>query len=154
MMLGWEQFNFHQVFGVLIAFLGCGIMAMNGGDTTDKSLGGGGDKFTSGFSDLMTQMSFLINCLGSSLYVLATKRVLATGYYESVTVIVIAWSYLTATFMMAVFGIVMSWSEPMSLFLCSDFEGRVCRVPPSAIPAFIWYIIMTSSSCLWVNNMI
>jgi drug/metabolite transporter (DMT)-like permease len=154
MMMGWEQFNFHRVLGILVAFLGCAIMVMGGGAATGESLGGGGDEFTSGFSDLMGQISFLINCLGSSLYVLASKRVLATGRYESVTVT--AWSYLTATFMMAVFGILMSWSEPMSLFLCSDCEGSVWRVPPSAIPALIWYIIMTSSTAYglitWANK--
>jgi hypothetical protein len=96
------------------------------GATTGKSLGGGGDEFTSGLSDLMGQISFLIHCLGSNLYVLTSKRVLVSGWYELVTVT--AWSYLTATFMMAVFGIEMIWSEPMSLFLCSDCEGSIWRV--------------------------
>ena len=85
---------------------------------------------------------------------LASKRVLKTGRYESITVT--AWSYLIATFMMAIFAVVLSWSETMSKFLCYDCEGSIWNVPTSAIPALIWYIIMTSSTAYglitWANK--
>ena len=156
MALGWEPLNCKRVMGILAAFFGCAIMVLGGGGSGagGESLGGGGDGDNGAFSNLMGQVSFLINCFGSSLYVLASKRVLATERYESVTVT--AWSYLAATFMMIIFAIVMSWSESLSAFLCSDCEGSIWHVPPSAIPALIWYIIMTSSTAYglitWSNK--
>ncbi len=156
MMMGWEPFNFHRVLGILVAFIGCAIMVLGGGGSvTGESMGGGGGEEASGaFSNLMGQVSFLINCFGSSLYVLASKRVLATERYESVTVT--AWSYFVATFMMAIFAFMLSFSETMSDFLCSDCEGSVWKVPSSAVPALIWYIIMTSSAAYglitWANK--
>lgn len=144
MVLGWEPFNFHRLLGIFVAFLGCAIMVLGGGTVTGESMGGGGEEYNSAFSNMMGQVSFLINSCGSSLYVLASKRVLATGRYESVAVT--AWSYLCATFMMIVFGLVMSTSESLSMFLCSDCEGSVWHVPRSAIPALIWYIVMASST--------
>jgi drug/metabolite transporter (DMT)-like permease len=153
--LGWEPFNCKRVVGILVAFLGCSIMVLGGGGTASgESLGGGGDEYSGAFSNLMGQFSFLINCFGSSLYVLASKRVLATNRYESITVT--AWSYLAATFMMAVFAVVMSWSEPLSKFLCYDCGGSIWNVPRNAIPALIFYIIMTSSTAYglitWANK--
>lgn len=156
MALGWEPFSCKRVVGILLAFCGCAIMVLGGGGSGGggESLGGGGDGDSGAFANLMGQVSFLINCFGSSLYVLGSKRVLATGRYESITVT--AWSYFVATFMMIVFAIVMSWSESLSAFLCSDCEGSIWRVPPSAMPALIWYIIMTSSTAYglitWANK--
>ena len=153
MMMGWEPYNFHRVLGILVAFLGCLIMVLGGGNVTGESLGGEGID-VGAFSSLMGQVAFLINCFGSSLYVLASKRVLATGRYESVAVT--AWSYLVATGIMAIFAVVLSWSKTMSTFLCHDCEGSVWRVPGSAVPALIWYIIMTSSTAYglitWANK--
>lgn len=145
MMIGWEPFNFHRILGIFVAFLGCAIMVLGGGGTaTGESLGGGGEEYDSAFANFMGQVSFFINCCGSSLYVLASKRVIATGRYESVSVT--AWSYLCATLMMTAFALIMSTSESLSMFLCSDCEGSVWHVPSSAIPALIWYITMTSST--------
>ena len=155
MVIGWEPYNFNRLLGIFVAFLGCAVMVLGGGGTaTGESLGGGGEEYSSAFSNFMGQASFLINCLGSSLYVLASKRVIATERYESVAVT--AWSYLVATFMMAVFSLIMSMSDTLSMFLCSDCEGSIWHVPPSAIPALIWYIIMTSSTAYglitWANK--
>eukprot|EP00551_Chaetoceros_affinis_P016826 CAMPEP_0203700434 /NCGR_PEP_ID=MMETSP0091-20130426/31198_1 /ASSEMBLY_ACC=CAM_ASM_001089 /TAXON_ID=426623 /ORGANISM="Chaetoceros affinis, Strain CCMP159" /LENGTH=408 /DNA_ID=CAMNT_0050573707 /DNA_START=36 /DNA_END=1262 /DNA_ORIENTATION=+ len=154
MVLGWEPFNLNRVLGILVAFLGCSIMVLGGGAATGESLGGGGTEISSAFSSLMGQVCFLVNCFGLTLYVLASKRVLATGRYESVTVT--AWSYLTATFMMGVLSVVTSLSDSISFFLCSDCEEGIWHVPPSAIPALIWYIFMTSSTAYglitWANK--
>lgn len=158
MLMGWEPFNFHRVLGILVAFLGCSIMVLGGGGSgaLGESMGGGGggDEYGGAFSNLMGQASFLVNCLGLTLYVLASKKVLATNRYESVAIT--AWSYLTATFMMAILAVVMSWSESMSMFLCPDCEGNIWNVPPTAIPALIWYVIMTSSTSYflmtWANK--
>mmetsp|Transcript_10012 Transcript_10012/g.14996 ORF Transcript_10012/g.14996 Transcript_10012/m.14996 type:complete len:410 (-) Transcript_10012:287-1516(-) len=155
MLLGWEPFNMKRVIGILIAFLGCSIMVLGGsGTATGESLGGDAEGISGAFPNLMGQVSFFVNCLGSSLYVLASKRVIATGRYESVTVT--AWSYLAATFMMGIFALTMSLSETLSSFICSDCEKGIWHVPSSAIPALIWYILMTSSTAYglitWANK--
>ncbi len=154
MVLGWEPFNLHRVLGILVAFLGCSIMVLGGGAATGESLGGGGAEISNAFSSLMGQVCFLVNCCGLTLYVLTSKRVIATGRYESVTVT--AWSYLTATFMMGILALLTSLSETISFFLCSDCEDGVWNVPSSAIPALAWYILMTSSTAYglitWANK--
>ena len=144
-----------RVFGILLAFFGCSVMVLGGsGTATGESLGGDAEQINGAFSNMMGQVSFFVNCLGSSLYVLASKKVLATGRYESITVT--AWSYLTATFMMGIFALVMSMSETLSSFLCSDCEDGIWHVPSSAIPALVWYVLMTSSTAYglitWANK--
>jgi len=153
MIIGLEKFSCKRVMSILVAFLGCSIMVLGGGGASGEAIGGsGGDR--NSFSKLMGQICFFINCCGSSLYVLASKRILATGRYESVTVT--AWSYFTASLLMAIFAILTSWSHGISTFLCSDCEGSIWKVPPSAIPALLWFIVMTSSCCYglitWANK--
>lgn len=156
MLLGWEPFSLTRCGGILIAFAGCAIMVLGGegGGDGGEAIGGESIVNPNAFSHLMGQCSFLLNCFGSSLYVLASKRVIATGRYESVAVT--AWSYVVASFLMAIFAFVMSWSDTLSRFLCSDCGDNIWRVPRTAIPAMIWYVIFTSSGAYglitWANK--
>jgi hypothetical protein len=59
--------------------------------------------------------------------------------------------------MMAMFAILMSSSRNLSIFLCSDCDpDNIWHVPPSAIPAIIFFVLMTSSVCYglmtWANK--
>lgn len=139
MVLGWEPYNMNRCIGIMIAFFGCAIMVLGGKDPAV----GGGDADGGVMANLVGQVFFFLNCCGSSLYVLSSKAVIKTERYESVAVT--AWSYATASVIMFVFAGVLSLSEGTSRFLCSDCGDNVWHVPPSAIPAMIWFIVMTSS---------
>lgn len=142
MLLGWEPFSFERCVGILVAFFGCAIMVLGGGGAAGEAIGGEGVD-NGAFSQLMGQFSFLIGCAGSSLYVLSSKNIIKTGRYESVAVT--AWSYTAASVMMAVFAVLMSFSDNVSHFICSDCSDNIWHVPPSAIKALVFFIVFTSS---------
>mmetsp|Transcript_14307 Transcript_14307/g.21487 ORF Transcript_14307/g.21487 Transcript_14307/m.21487 type:complete len:425 (-) Transcript_14307:1044-2318(-) len=142
MLLGWEPFSFTRCVGILVAFFGCAIMVLGGGGSAGEAIGGeGGDN--GAFAQTVGQFSFFLNCCGSALYVLSSKTIIKTERYESVAVT--AWSYTVASVLMLIFAVLMSMSEGISTFLCSDCVGSIWHVPPSAIPAMAFFIIMTSS---------
>eukprot|EP00979_Chaetoceros_neogracilis_P010804 scaffold2604_cov221-Chaetoceros_neogracile.AAC.2 len=142
MVLGWEPFSFVRCVGILVAFFGCAIMVLGGGGSAGESIGGEGVD-NGAFAQLVGQFSFFLNCCGAALYVLSSKRIIKTERYESVAVT--AWSYAIASVLMLIFAVLMSLSEGISTFLCSDCTRSIWHVPPSAIPAMIFFIIMTSS---------
>ncbi len=154
MILGWEPFSLSRCVGILVAFLGCAIMVMGGGGGAGEAIGGEGSGDNGAFSQLMGQFSFLLNCFGSSLYVLASKTIIGTGRYESVAIT--AWSYLVASFYMLIFSVLMSLSDTLSSFLCSDCVGNIWHVPKSAIPAMVFFVLFTSSGAYglitWANK--
>jgi len=155
MILGWEPFSFGRCFGILVAFLGCAIMVLGGGGGAGEAIGGEGPAGDNGaFSQLMGQFSFLLNCFGSSLYVLASKHIISCGRYESVAIT--AWSYAVASFYMLIFAVVMSWSTVLSRFLCYDCDDNIWHVPRKAIPAMIWFVVFTSAGSYglitWANK--
>ena len=147
-----------RVFGILVAFLGCSVMVLGGiiagGYNAEYDENDGGEKDNSVFLNLMGQVSFFLNCSGASLYVIASKKVLATARYEPVAVV--AWSTAASTFMMGIFALMMSLSETMSSFFCSDCEDGVWYIPSSAIPTLVWYVFMTSCGSFglmtWANK--
>jgi drug/metabolite transporter (DMT)-like permease len=142
MILGMEPFSFERCVGILVAFFGCAIMVLGGGGSAGEAIGGeGGDN--GAFSQLMGQFSFFLNCCGASLYVLSSKTIIKTGRYESVAVT--GWSYAVASVLMLVFAILLSFSEGISRFLCSDCSEDIWHVPKSAIPAMVFFIFFTSS---------
>jgi len=142
MVLGWEPFSFVRCVGILVAFFGCAVMVLGGGGSAGEAIGGDGAD-NGAFAQLVGQFSFFLNCCGSALYVLSSKRVIKTERYESVTVT--AWSYVVASVLMLIFAVLMSLSEGISTFLCSDCSKSIWHVPPSAIPAMVFFIVMTSS---------
>jgi len=149
MLLQWEPYNSLRVVGIIIAFFGCAIMVVGGGgnddDDTSSTTGEyGPSNVTGGFSNGIGQVSFFINCLGSSAYVVASKRVLTTGRYESLAVT--AWGYLIAAALMGIASTSLSFSGSATNLLCSDCEENIWSVPTSAIPAMVWFVLMTSSS--------
>lgn len=146
MLLQWEPYNSIRVFGVIIAFFGCTAMVIGGGEDSSSSTSGeyGPSNTTSGFSNLIGQVFFFVNCLGSSAYVILSKRVLNTGRYESLAVT--AWGYLIAASLMAISSSTLSISKKATNLLCSDCGENIWSVPKSAIPAMVWFVIMTSSS--------
>lgn len=153
MVLGWEPFSFERCVGILVAFFGCSVMVLGGGGTAGEAIGGDGAD-NGAFSQLMGQFSFFLNCLGSSLYVLSSKTIIKTGRYESVAVT--GWSYLVASCMMLVFSVLLSLSDGISRFLCSDCSENIWHVPRSAIPAMIFFIFFTSAGSYglitWANK--
>lgn len=154
MLMGWEPVNCNRILGIMVAFFGCAIMVIGGGGGGGEAIGGDGSDNGS-FSQTCGQFSFLLNCIGISLYVLASKRVIQTGRYECLAVT--AWSYVIASIMMAMFAVVMSWSRNLSVFLCSDCDpDNIWHVPPSALPAIAFFVLMTSSVCYglmtWANK--
>jgi len=125
-----------------------------GGGAGGEAIGGEGSGDNGAFSQLMGQFSFLLNCFGSSLYVLASKHIISSGRYESVAIT--AWSYAVASFYMLLFAVAMSWSDALSRFLCSDCDDNIWHVPRKAIPAMIWFVVFTSAGSYglitWANK--
>lgn len=156
MLLQWEPYNSARVFGILIAFFSCAVMVLGGGGESDGSASGeyGPSNETGGFSYVIGQVSFFINCLGSSVYVLSSKLVLNTGRYESLAVT--AWGYLIAASLMTISSGSLGLSSGITNFLCSDCDDNIWRVPRSAVPAMVWFVIMTSSTAYalltWANK--
>jgi drug/metabolite transporter (DMT)-like permease len=154
MLMGWEPVNVHRCIGIMIAFVGCAIMVAGGSGSGGEAIGGESDVKAGAFANVVGQLSFLLNCCGTSLYVLSSKTIIATGRYESVTIT--AWSYVVGSIMMGVFSFVLSWSKGISTFLCSDCHEGIWHVPLSAIPAMLWFIVMTSSVAYglitWANK--
>jgi len=153
MLLQWEPYNSLRVFGILIAFFSCAVMVLGGGDGESDGEYGPSNE-SSGFPYLIGQVSFFINCLGSSVYVLASKLVLNTGRYESLAIT--AWGYIIAASLMAISSSSLSLSSGVTNFLCSDCGDNIWHVPMSAVPAMVWFVIMTSSSAYalltWANK--
>lgn len=143
MLLGWEPYNGIRVMGILIAFIGCAVMVMGGGGGGGEAIGGAAVD-EGEFANFIGQIAFLLGCLGSSVYVLASKCIIKTGRYECIAVT--AWSYTTASIMMAALSWMMSWSRGVSHFLCRDCDlDHLWQVPRSAIPAIAFFVIMTST---------
>ena len=154
MMMGWEPYNLNRCIGIMVAFFGCAIMVVGGSGSNGEVIGGESDVEPGAFANLVGQLSFLLNCCGTSLYVLSSKTIIVTGRYESVTIT--AWSYVVGSIMMGFFSCVLSWSDGISNFLCSDCHEGIWHVPRSAIPAMLWFILMTSSVAYglitWANK--
>eukprot|EP00957_Ditylum_brightwellii_P024557 1854137-Ditylum_brightwellii.AAC.1 len=146
MMMRWEPFSLSRLSGILLAFLGCAGMIVYG--RGEGSQGGSeyGTAETNEGTDMIKvvagQACFFINCLGSSIYVLACKNL--TNQYHSISIT--AWSYTFAALLMAIFAFVCSMSTSATIFLCNDCEpGQVWNVPSSAVPALAFFIVMQSS---------
>lgn len=154
MLMGWEPLNLHRCIGIIVAFFGCAIMVVGGSGSGGEAIGGESNGDTGAFAYSVGQLSFLLNCCGTSLYVLSSKIIISTGRYESVAIT--AWSYVVGSIMMAVFSFVLSCSNGISNFLCSDCHEGIWHVPFSAIPAILWFIVMTSSVAYglitWANK--
>jgi len=130
-----------------------GGSVVGGGDGVSEGEYGPSNE-TSGFPYLIGQVSFFINCLGASVYVLASKLVLNTGRYEPLAIT--AWVYIIAASLMALSSSSLSLSSGVTNFLCSDCADNIWHVPMSAVPAMVWFVIMTSSSAYslmtWANK--
>ena len=161
--LRWEQCTFGKAAGILISFGGAALMVTYG-----QTLSGG----VSATRDVVGNLLFFANCLGTSGYVIVVKLALARGYPPST---VTAWSYLCGACMMACVATGFSSNCELVNFVCpapagggsvGDLPSYTCgayenscepwAVPPSAVlPLCYWiafnscvaYLLMT-----WANK--
>lgn len=160
MTLGWESLQWKRVGGILFAFSGCAYMVLASGNDKSNLVEGADDTTTNTTTDnawgvIAGHVCFLLNTLGVSLYVMSSKRILATKRYEYITVT--AWSYFVATICMAVSAVSCSYSQKMTSFVCPDcVYEELWHIPRNAIPALVWFILLTSATAyaliMWANQ--
>jgi len=76
------------------------VLGVGVGDDGESDGEYGPSNETSGFPYLNGQVSFFVNCLISSVYVLVSKLVLNTGRYKSL--VITAWGYIIPASLMAI----------------------------------------------------
>lgn len=160
--LRWEQCTLGKAAGILISFGGAAFMVTYG-----QTLRGG-----SAMRDIIGNLLFFANCLGTSLYVIVVKLALARGYPPST---VTAWSYLCGACMMACVATGFSSNCELVNFVCpvtdsgesaSDMPRYACgayenscepwAVPPSAVLPLCYWIAFNSCAAYllmtWANK--
>lgn len=181
MAWGMEPVRKVRVMGVLLAALGCVAMVLLKNATSATTLSGSqqddvdttvsptvGDESTTlhdttavsnGESPidagryLIGNLLFFSNCLCTSLYVILSKRMLAT--YPAV--LVTAWSYNAAAVCMWVaLFMAASWPGGSNNFFCPECEHAIWYLPPAALPALLYYILFASVASYglitWANQ--
>lgn len=150
LLLGWEAVSVGKVLGILMSFAGATIMVTVGQD------------FSAGEALVLIagNVFLFLNCLGTSLYVLTAKLVLARGYPPST---VTAWSYLCGSLMMACVASAVNSSCTMVALLCPPSDGaqpfhcdsrqtscEAWAVPASAIGPLAYWIVLNSCAAYWL----
>lgn len=143
MALRWEPFNPWRVVGIGIAFGACALMVL----LSNK----GADAVANPTSNIVGNLLFFVNCLGTSLYVILSKKVLRL--YASVTVT--AWSYTIAALFMVVTALLASTSTSVMTFLCPDCKST-WKIPSGAFFALSYFILCNSVAAYaimtWANQ--
>jgi drug/metabolite transporter (DMT)-like permease len=163
MAFRWEPINGRRVVGVVLAFGGCVLMVLlhhnhPPSNTTDDTNIMAEDTAVSTattnknpFSFLVGNVLFFINCLGTSLYVILSKKVLRL--YPPL--LVTAWSYNIAALFMALTAVVASASPSFMTFLCPDCTST-WHIPSGAFFALGYFIVFNSVAAYaimtWANQ--
>ena len=96
--LGEEKLTGRKLGGIVLAFIGCLYMVLSGSSSSSSHQSNGsygaGDAAPTHYSAWLPHLFFFFNCLGTPVYILASKRLMKTMPPLWVT----AWSYITVSF--------------------------------------------------------
>jgi len=149
-LLKYERGSFLKIAGIIVSFLGVLFMVLYDAEGNDKSIG----------EVVAGNMMFFFNCLGSSMYVVASKPLLKTFPPISVT----GFSYIIASVFMAIACVIVNSSQALLTFVCppeddsdeKDSCGDGWHIPAGAMWALAYWILMTSifAYCMitWANQ--
>ncbi|GAB5368154.1 hypothetical protein AAMO2058_001294100 [Amorphochlora amoebiformis] len=127
--IGWEKATFFKITGILLAFGGACFIVFYGA------------RMQSGSAELAGNILYFFNCLGTALYVICAKPMYK--YYPPMSIT--AWSYITASVMMAIACLIANNVDPLYHFICDDCpHGSKWNVPTSAIFALFYWILLNS----------
>jgi len=139
-----EPINWWRISGVALAFVGCAFMVILSGREPNGETG-------MSMQFIVGNFLFFINCSGTSLYVILSKKVLAVYTSLSVT----AWSYIIASIFMALTALLVSSSDLMMSFLCPDCASA-WNIPSGAFFALAYFILFNSVAgygiLTWANK--
>ena len=139
----WEPFNVWRLLGVGIAFGGCALMVILSSH--------GVDAVANPVSYLIGNCLFFVNCLGTSLYVILSKKLLHS--YTPLTVT--AWSYNIASFFMALTAFLASLSAQTMDLICPNCTST-WHIPSGAYFALGYFIVFNSVAAYailtWANQ--
>jgi len=141
--LGMEEADLQKILGILFATGGALFIVLYGASFSGNSP----------VSEFAGHICFFLNCLGTALYVIVTKR-WTLRVYPSATVT--GYSYITATFgMLATALLINNWDSSFH-FVCSDCENGRWYVPPESYWAIAYWIIGNSCCAYffmtWANQ--
>lgn len=153
MAMRWEPINYRRVSGVLLAFLGCVLMVFLDYEKSKRVEEHHDEmKDASPITFLVGNFLFFINCLGTSLYVILSKKVL----HIYAPLVVTAWSYSIAALFMALTTLLASTSTTFMSFLCPECTGSQWSIPIGALFALTYFILFNSCAAYalitWANN--
>ena len=150
--LGWERLTLYKISGILVSLGGAAFMSLPG-----TSFDGAGVEILAG------NALFFCNCLGTALYVIASKVAFGRGYPPST---VTACSYACGAVMMAATAAAFSSSCELVSLLCPppqagseegafECDGRRTSCAPWAVPAaavgpLVYWILCSSCVCYWL----
>jgi len=153
-ILGWEKATILKVSGILVAFLGAAFMVLTSGSTFGKI------NLETGEQEFAGNVLFFMNCLGTALYVIFSRRLLKS--YPSITVI--GWSYIFGSIQMSIATVVINNVHGGLAFVCPPEEGSdkpsclAWHVPNNAatiLPLLYWIIFNSVVSYFlmtWANQ--
>eukprot|EP00656_Telonema_subtile_P055800 TRINITY_DN8751_c0_g1_i1.p1 TRINITY_DN8751_c0_g1~~TRINITY_DN8751_c0_g1_i1.p1 ORF type:complete len:400 (+),score=81.56 TRINITY_DN8751_c0_g1_i1:41-1240(+) len=108
-LLGWEQASALKFGGILMALLGAAFMVTTSPDSFAKF------EVDSGNSAFAGNVLFFFNCLGTALYVICAKKLLAKGYPSTT---VTGYSYILASVQMTVVALCINTQSSAVHFVC------------------------------------
>jgi len=153
-LLRWERATMLKISGIIVAFLGAAFMVLTSESSFGKIILEAGDQEFAG------NVLFFVNCLGTALYVIFSRRLLKN--YPSITVT--GWSYIFGSVQMCIATVAINNIPGGLAFVCPPEEGSdepscdAWRVPDDAatiLPLLYWilfnsvvaYFLMT-----WANQ--
>eukprot|EP00727_Mastigamoeba_balamuthi_P000413 m51a1_g10369 hypothetical protein (396) ;mRNA; r:92825-94196 len=140
--LRWERLTAWNAVGIAVSVAGaCFVVAY----------GAAGSALS---ASVPANVCFFVNCLATSLYVIASKPLLKTRGYRPTTVI--GWAYMVAaTLMLAANAVVDFWPAGLGL-MCPDCDGDAFRMSAKALAALASAIVLASlisySLMTWANK--
>eukprot|EP00727_Mastigamoeba_balamuthi_P000411 m51a1_g10367 hypothetical protein (437) ;mRNA; r:87776-89769 len=138
----WERATAYNVVGILLSVGGACFMVLYGKSGSSMS------------SSIPANICFFLNCLATSLYVIASKPLLKSRGYRPTTVI--GWAYVIAALMMLVANAVVDFWRTALNKLCSDCDGSAFHMSAKALGALASAVVLGSllsySLLTWANK--
>lgn len=150
LVLGWEGASLLKTLGIAVSFLGGAFMICYGQPLHSPGFAG--------------NILLLLNCLGTSLYVILGK--FAMDRYPSLSIT--AWSYINASVMMAIAAGSLNTQCWFIEFVCPPDVGSTAQcgkkptsctawsVPPEAVLPLVYWILFNSMAAYflitWANR--
>lgn len=155
--MAWKQEPFLglRVVGVVVAFGACVLMVLLSSQEQRDDTKSDGDAAANNNDSYAAyavgNLLFFVNCLGTSLYVILSKKVLQL--YPPLTVT--ALSYNVAAVFMALAAFLFSTSAPLMHFICPECTST-WKIPPGAFFALAYFILFNSCAAYaimtWANQ--